>query len=60
MSIHNNYNKLTPEEQAIVDETIDYMFSTARTIQVFLNGADPAERAAEALATFVVESRKGK
>ena len=57
MTIHNFYNKLTESERELVDDTLNFMFSASKSDKIKLNGADPAERAAEALAVFITESR---
>jgi hypothetical protein len=62
MSIHKNYLLLTPEEQCLVNMAIDDMMVNARDTSHFgyvipLNKSDSAERAVEAVATWVVESR---
>lgn len=58
MSIHKDYNKLTPTEKAVVDDTFRAVYTIAKDHGVPLAGDDRVERAVEALATAVIESRK--
>lgn len=64
MSIHKNYLLLTPEEKEFVDESFREMFRLASGAfnqeHIPLDGLDPAERAVEAVATWVIESRRVK
>lgn len=47
-------------ERAIVDETINEMFRLAKATGIALAGDDRAERAADALAVWVRDSRTGR
>lgn len=58
MSIHKDYNKLTPTEKAVVDDTFRAVYTIAKDRGVPLAEDDRIERAVEALATCVIASRK--
>lgn len=57
MSIHKNYLTLTQVEKEYVDDLFSDAFKLAHVRGVPLDGGDKAERAVEAFATWVVESR---
>jgi hypothetical protein len=61
MAIHKNYELLTAEEKTIVDEWIFSKSLFRRAFDEFgirLSGDDSVERAVEAVATWIIESRK--
>lgn len=58
MTIHRNYLLLTEPERRLVDLALEQMMDAASYGLIPLGGADPAEHAAEALATWVVTSRR--
>jgi hypothetical protein len=55
--IHKNYLILTDAERAFVDAMFTHAYPEAREYGFRLAGDDRAERAVEAMATWVVESR---
>jgi len=55
--IHDNYNKLNDNERALVDNAFGEIFEMAKVRKIPLRGDDEAEKAVEALATLVVNSR---
>jgi hypothetical protein len=57
VTIHKNYLKLTDSERVIVDTAIKRTMNVARDHGLHLHPMDAAERAAEALATWLLESR---
>jgi hypothetical protein len=66
-NIHEHYDQLTDDERTFVNDAMKEIFALAkfnphsRDVNTFspeLNGADPAERAADAIARWVIESRK--
>ena len=57
MSIHKNYLLLTPEEKDLVDGMFGDGFNEGRLNNIPLDNSDPCERAVEAVATWVIESR---
>lgn len=57
MTIHQFYLQLSQVERELVDDAFDEIFCAARKKGIPLKNADPAERAVEALAKLVVESR---
>lgn len=57
-SIHHHYDQLTPKERAFVDVTFDRaLYQNAQVYEVPLAGDDRVERAVDALARAVIESR---
>lgn len=56
--IHNNYEKLTYEERRITDEMFAEAYKYAMTRGLKLSGDDRAEKLVEAIATYIVESKK--
>lgn len=60
MSIHQRYNELKYTETALVDYLIDMAFQRAKEsdMRVPLSGDDRCEQAAEALAVWIVASRR--
>jgi hypothetical protein len=57
-AIHHHYDQLTVKERRFVDDAMNEVFSVAKQRFVPLAGDDRAERAADALARAVIESRK--
>lgn len=58
MTIHHNYRlKLSEAERDFVDELAGIAFREAKVAGVPLDGSDHAERAVEALSTWIVASR---
>ena len=56
--IHDYYLKLTANERAMVDDVAHQTMQRAGIMYgIHLDGSDPAERAVEGLARWVVESR---
>jgi len=55
--IHFHYNKLTPSERVFVDAAFVEVFALAKANGVKLVGDDRVERAVDALAQAVLESR---
>lgn len=56
--IHFNYTNLHQDQRDAVDEAYDAVAQVFKEHGLPANGADPAERLVEAIATFLVESRK--
>lgn len=56
-NLHQNYDQLTQAERDFVDACFDTIFKEAKAEQIPLNGADPAERAVDALSVLVLGSR---
>jgi hypothetical protein len=59
MAIHQNYLLLFPWEKVACDKAAQAVFDKLKADRVRADGADPAERMVEAIATFIIESRKG-
>jgi len=65
MEIHEHYNQLTSLEQDMIDDMFNTLFTAFKyarktegiNINYFLNGDDRAERAIDAVAKWVLESR---
>jgi hypothetical protein len=57
MTIHVNYEKLTEKEKEFVDTQFKAIFYGAEIEGIALHGDDKAERAVEAMATWIIESR---
>jgi hypothetical protein len=57
-NLHENYDKLTPDEKAFVDESFRSIYALAKHSHVPLTGNDDAEVAVDALAKLVIQSRK--
>lgn len=55
--LHKHYNKLAAHECEFVDDVFADIFRAAKLEGIPLNGTDPAERAVDALARLVIESR---
>jgi FixJ family two-component response regulator len=60
-SIHHHYEQLTKVERYFVDTIFDgkVMYEMAAELGIPLKGDDTVERAVDALARAVIESRKG-
>lgn len=59
-SIHHHYNQLTETERAFVDAIFgNHLYSEAQSFEVPIAGDDKVERAVDAFARCVIESRKG-
>lgn len=57
MPLHQHYDQLTEDERAFVDASFAEIFNDAKLEGIPLNGADPAERAVDALAKLILDSR---
>ena len=55
--MHRHYDKLTAAERKLVDDVFSDAYQTARQYRIPLAGDDRAERAVDALARAVIESR---
>ncbi len=55
--LHQHYDQLTDRERDFVDEVFSDAYPTARAYGVNLSKTDHAERAVDALARCVIESR---
>jgi hypothetical protein len=55
--IHHHYERLTGQETEFVDAVFSDIYQTARQYAVPLAGDDRLERAVDALARAVIESR---
>jgi hypothetical protein len=58
--VHHHYEQLTDKERQFVDNVFDgrHLYQQARFFDVPLAGDDRVERAVDALARAVIESRK--
>lgn len=56
--IHDQYQKLTPRERAFVDDTLSDAFPAAKRRGILLDGTDACEIVAEAMAVWVIGSRR--
>jgi len=56
-AIHHYYDQLTVKERRFVDDAMNEVFSVANQRFIPLAGDDRVERAADALARAVIESR---
>jgi hypothetical protein len=56
--VHNNYNKITSEEKQHIDNMFTRISQYADDEKISLAYDDRAERLIEALATYIVESKK--
>ena len=54
---HYFYRQLTPDERRFVDEELRRTLKRAKALEIRLDGADPAEEAADALARWIIISR---
>jgi len=57
MNIHHHYDQLTEKERSFVDEVFSDAYPKARAYGVNLTNCDDAERAVDAFARFVIQSR---
>lgn len=58
MNIHENYDQLTSREKSFVDETFSVLlFARASKNSIPLHDDDTSERAVDAFAKWVIESR---
>lgn len=58
INLHEYYDQLTPLEKSFVDDFMREMFDDAQCGGMTLAGDDRAERVADAVARWIIESRQ--